>query len=83
MPVEPAPSRRVTVNPGTCGNDTEPPPSVLACQLTRPTILATSGGYRPARRIRFEFADLLHYAVDLSGVSGRPSPGLPRRHGQR
>src|SRR4051794_22669766 len=34
-----------------------------------PTILATSGGYRPSRRIRFEFADLLHYAVDLSGVS--------------
>jgi peptidase E len=34
-----------------------------------PTILATSGGYRPSRRLRFEFADLLHYAVDLSGVS--------------
>ena len=34
-----------------------------------PTILATSGGYRPGHRIRFEFADLLHYAVDLSGVS--------------
>src|SRR4051812_39561905 len=34
-----------------------------------PTILATSGGYRPSRRIRFEFADLVHYAVDLSGVS--------------
>src|SRR3954454_6288466 len=34
-----------------------------------PTILATSAGYRPSRRIRFEFADLVHYAVDLSGVS--------------
>ena len=34
-----------------------------------PTILATSGGYRPGHRIRFEFADLLHYAVELSGVS--------------
>src|SRR3954453_13709012 len=34
-----------------------------------PTILATSGGYLPSRRIRFAFADLVHYAVDLSGVS--------------
>ena len=35
-----------------------------------PTILATSGGYREHHRLRFEFADLLHYAVDLSGASG-------------
>jgi peptidase E len=35
-----------------------------------PTILATSGGYRDHDRLRFEFADLLHYAVDLSGASG-------------
>ena len=34
-----------------------------------PTILATSGGCRPHDRLRFEFADLLHYAVDLSGAS--------------
>ena len=47
-----------------------------------PTILATSGGYRPARRTRFEFAALVHHAVELSGVSGG-APGLPRRHGQR
>jgi peptidase E len=35
-----------------------------------PTILATSGGYREHDRLRFQFADLLHYAVDLSGASG-------------
>ena len=35
-----------------------------------PTILATSGGYRDHDRLRFQFADLLHYAVDLSGASG-------------
>ncbi|HEY8618684.1 MAG TPA: Type 1 glutamine amidotransferase-like domain-containing protein, partial [Dermatophilaceae bacterium] len=34
-----------------------------------PTILATSGGYRDHDRLRFQFADLLHYAVDLSGTS--------------
>ncbi len=35
-----------------------------------PTILATSGGYRPHDRLRFEFDDLFHYAVELSGASG-------------
>jgi peptidase E len=35
-----------------------------------PTILATSGGYRDHDRLPFQFADLLHYAVDLSGASG-------------
>jgi peptidase E len=37
----------------------------------QPTILATSGGYRPAQRSRFEFGALVHHAVELSGVSGR------------
>ena len=37
----------------------------------QPTILATSGGYRPAQRSRFEFAGLVHHAVELSGVTGR------------
>jgi peptidase E len=36
-----------------------------------PTIIATSGGYREHDRLRFQFAGLLHYAVDLSGVSAR------------
>ena len=36
-----------------------------------PTILATSGGYRMHERLRFEFAELLHYAVDLSGAEAR------------
>lgn len=36
-----------------------------------PTILATSGGWKPGRRTRLEFAPLVHYAVELSGVSGR------------
>ena len=36
-----------------------------------PTILATSGGYREHDRLRFQFAGLLHYAVDVSGVSAR------------
>jgi peptidase E len=35
-----------------------------------PTILATSGGYREHDRLRFAFGDLVHYAVELSGVSG-------------
>jgi peptidase E len=34
-----------------------------------PTILATSGGYREHGRLRFQFADLFQYAVDLSGAS--------------
>jgi peptidase E len=36
-----------------------------------PTIIATSGGYREHDRLRFQFAGLFHYAVDLSGVSAR------------
>jgi peptidase E len=36
-----------------------------------PTILATSGGYKPGRRTRLEFDLLLHHAVELSGVTGR------------
>ena len=36
-----------------------------------PTILATSGGYKPGQRTRLEFDRLVHYAVDLSGVTGR------------
>jgi peptidase E len=37
-----------------------------------PTILATSGGYVPADRHRFDFGPLVHHAVELSGASGRP-----------
>ena len=37
-----------------------------------PTILATSGGYVPATRHRFDFAPLVHHAVELSGATGRP-----------
>lgn len=40
-----------------------------------PTIVATSGGLRPGRRTRVEFAGLVHHAVELSGVHGR-SPRL-------
>ncbi len=36
-----------------------------------PTILATSGGYKPGVRTALEFSALVHHAVDLSGVSGR------------
>jgi peptidase E len=36
-----------------------------------PTILATSGGLRRGTRTTFEFAPLIRYAVDLSGVAGR------------
>lgn len=38
----------------------------------QPTILATSGGYRFGTRTRMEFDRLVHHAVDLSGVTGRP-----------
>ncbi|WP_270889071.1 peptidase E [Pedococcus sp. 5OH_020] len=34
----------------------------------QPTILATSGGYRPSQRLQFEFDALVHHAVDLSGT---------------
>lgn len=36
-----------------------------------PTILATSGGVREGRRVRWEFSPLTEYAIELSGVSGR------------
>ncbi|HTW99542.1 MAG TPA: peptidase E [Acidimicrobiales bacterium] len=36
-----------------------------------PTILATSGGTRPARRTYLELAPLIHYGFELAGVSGR------------
>jgi peptidase E len=36
-----------------------------------PTILATSGGLRQGDRTRFEFAPLISYAIELSGVAGR------------
>jgi hypothetical protein len=36
-----------------------------------PTILATSGGLRDGRRIRYAFSELTEYAVSLAGVSGR------------
>lgn len=37
-----------------------------------PTILATSGGYRRGARTMLELDALVHHAVDLSGVEGRP-----------
>ncbi len=37
-----------------------------------PTILATSGGYRPGVRTRVELGPLVHHAVELSGARGRP-----------
>jgi peptidase E len=36
-----------------------------------PTVLATSGGYRPGTRSRLRLAPLVHHAVELSGVHGR------------
>lgn len=36
-----------------------------------PTILGTSGGLRMGERSRVRFAALVHYAVELSGVTGR------------
>jgi peptidase E len=38
-----------------------------------PTVLATSGGYalNPEGRRRLDFGPLVHYAVELSGVTGR------------
>lgn len=39
----------------------------------QPTILATSGGYRYGSRTRLEFNSLVHHAVELSGVQGRPA----------
>ena len=37
-----------------------------------PTILATSGGLTRGDRTLYGFGPLLHYAIELSGVSGRP-----------
>jgi peptidase E len=37
----------------------------------QPTILATSGGHRAGRLTYLEFDELVHHAVDLSGVSSR------------
>jgi peptidase E len=37
----------------------------------QPTILATSGGWRPGSRIDLEFGPLIHFAIELAGVSGR------------
>ncbi len=37
----------------------------------QPTILATSGGYLPHERLRFELGPLVRYAVELSGAHGR------------
>jgi peptidase E len=37
-----------------------------------PTILATSGGLRPAQRSLYAFGPLLRYAIELSGATGRP-----------
>jgi hypothetical protein len=31
-----------------------------------------SGGIQPGRRVAYEFSALTDYAVDLSGVTGRP-----------
>jgi len=36
-----------------------------------PTILATSGGWKYGRRVDLEFGPLVHFAVELSGVTGR------------
>lgn len=36
-----------------------------------PTILATSGGWRAGYRTDLEFGPLIHYALELSGVTGR------------
>ncbi|SEE25087.1 peptidase E [Ruania alba] len=38
---------------------------------SKPTIVATSGGYRPGHRTRLEFDALVHHAVERSGVAGR------------
>jgi peptidase E len=37
-----------------------------------PTILATSGGLVPSARVRWELGPLTEYAIELSGVTGRP-----------
>ena len=37
----------------------------------QPTILATSGGAVPSRRLRWEIGPLTEYAIELAGVTGR------------
>ncbi|HUQ59546.1 peptidase E [Lentzea sp.] len=37
----------------------------------QPTVLATSGGWRPGHRSALEFNKLIHFALELSGVEGR------------
>src|SRR5215470_4476597 len=37
----------------------------------QPTILATSGGMRSGSRTDLDFAPLIHFAIELSGVEGR------------
>src|SRR5699024_12383116 len=44
------------------------PPGMTA---PTPTIVATSGGYRPGRRTPLELDALVRHAVDRAGVSGR------------
>jgi peptidase E len=39
--------------------------------VATPTILATSGGVKPGSRTTLELGPLIHYALELSGVSGR------------
>lgn len=46
--------------------------TVGAMPADTPTILATSGGIGPGQRARFEFTAMTDYAVELSGVTGRP-----------
>jgi peptidase E len=38
----------------------------------RPTILATSGGWRRGQWTALEFGGLIHHAIELSGATGRP-----------
>ncbi len=45
--------------------------SVRAVPADEPTILATSGGFVEAQRLRWEVGPLTRYAVDLAGVTGR------------
>jgi peptidase E len=45
-----------------------------AMPAEQPTILATSGGWRPGYRIDLEFGPLIHFAIELAGVTG----GRPR-----
>jgi peptidase E len=48
-----------------------PPLAWSAVAADAPTILATSGGLRPAVRTAFAFGPLITHAIELSGVSGR------------